>query len=165
MDNIENLINKITIINNDIERYRLEKGVDQTMKEMGCEFDNLCEELAKTGDSRGLLYLLDYFNDDFDLNNEGVLEWIQNNIGANFSLEQILEAFYKKFDQLATKNVARCVYISYWFLSHEMFKDFRRMFNTVKSNASEKFLDRLDAWADEDYPKERKILREDMKKW
>ena len=166
MNNIEKLIEQISALKAFIDaRDSSWITIRNTDINLAIEFDRLCEELAKTHDMRGLLYLLDYFDEEFDLEYEGVLECIQNDIGANFTLVQILEAFYKKFDQLITKHVSRAAYFSYWFLDNEMFDDFRKMFNTVKSNQSEKLLNRLDDWADDDYAEERKLLREDMKKW
>ena len=165
MDRVEELIGRISQINSDIRDYKAKYGVEQVMKDMGHEFDNLCEELAETHDIRGLLYLLDYFDEEFDLEYEGVLEVIQSEIGANFKLDQILEAFYEKFDQILKKNISRATYFSYWFLSNEMFEGFRKMFNEVRSSKSEEFLERLSSWCNGDYEEEQSILREDMKKW
>ena len=166
MDNVETLIKQIGTLKDFIDAMDSSWiSVRGTEVNLAIKFDELCEELAKTKDQRGLLYLLDYFDEEFDDKYEGVLEVLQSDIGANFSLEQILFAFYEKFDQLLHKHMRRCVYISYWFLSNEMFDEFREMFNTVRSTKSQEFLESLASWCDDDYNEERDLIREDMKKW
>ena len=169
MDRVEELIERISSLNDEIEEYKIKNGVDQNLKAIGHKFDELCEELAKTKDQRGLLYLLDYFDEEFDDKYEGVLEVLQNAIFDNYSYDRIIEAFYEKFDRLLHKNQWRAECISRnFFDSDEDFEKFRDMFNAVKSVKSKEFLDSLETWLDSSYDvglEGVEILREDMKKW
>ena len=124
----------------------------------------LVDELIKTKDSEVLECLLEFFNEE---NEEygGFCEHLKSQIGANFTLDQLLNALYKKFDYLIENDVSKLVQFSFWFFSSNMFESFRNMFNQIHSVNSEKYLNELDDWSENDYIIERKILREDMKKW
>ena len=165
MDKVEELIKETIKAKFNLEEAEYGDDLDENGNDVGLYFLEKAKRLAETHDIRGLYLLLDYFDEKFDLEYEGVLERIQNEIGANFKLDQILEAFYEKFDQMLKKNISRATYFSYWFLSNEMFEGFRKMFNEVRSSKSEEFLERLSSWCNGDYEEEQSILREDMKKW
>ena len=130
------------------------------------EFVDNMEYLATTKDQEVLEHLLDFFVKDFDLNVGGVCETLETDIGDNFSLDQILKAFYKKYNFLANNNLNRCVQFSMWFIWHNKFEGFRRMFNTVKPELAEKIIGGMANWDDDhEYDRELNILREDMKTW
>ena len=170
MDNVETLIKQIGTLKDFIDAMDSSWiSVRGTEVNLAIKFDELCEELAKTKDQRGLLYLLDYFDEEFDDKYEGVLEVLQNAIFDNYSYDRIIEAFYEKFDRLLHKNQWRAECISRnFFDSDEDFEKFRDMFNAVKSVKSKEFLDSLETWLDSSYDvglEGVEILREDMKKW
>jgi hypothetical protein len=123
------------------------------------------EELALTKDKEVLECLLDFFEKQFDSDSEGVLESLESFIQCNFTSDQIIEAFYKKFDSFMNRNLWRCVHICWNSLFiEENFEKFRKMFNSVKSKHSEKFLKEMFDWAPEG-EKQISILENDMKKW
>ena len=173
MDRVEELIERISQIDGEIRDYKARYGVDQVMKDMGHEFDNLCEELARTNDMRGLLYLLDYFDVEFDLEYEGVLQVIENDIFDNYSYTEIIEALYEKFDKLLNKHIEKVVrFVIPFFEELEDFERFRKMFNEVRASKSEEFLDKLlEIFSKESFRNYYEygidwinLLREDMKK-
>ena len=119
--------------------------------------------LVKTKDVNVLFELLDFFNEE-NKNIGGILEDLKSQIGDNFSLKQILEAFYGKFDSLIKNDIETAVEMSMWFWESDEFDEFRKMFNTVKSEKSEDFLDEFVSW----FPNLEEgvnILRDDMQKW
>ncbi len=124
---------------------------------------NTIEELCRTKDNEVLVKLLDFFNKE---NDEwgGFTERLQNEISDNFSLEQILQAFYKKYNSLANNDLDVCAYISMWFIWGEEFDPFRRMFNAVKPELAEKILDKMDK-RNKNRTNCIEILRQDMKTW
>ena len=114
--------------------------------------------------------LFDFFDRDLDFKTNGTLESLQTNIENNFSIDQILIAFHKKFDFLANKNLFRCVIMSEaFFCKEKFFKEFRAIFNTAKLTKSDEFISELIKWFGKDYEGGIKLrvelLREDMKKW
>lgn len=126
------------------------------------DFCYIADELVLTKNQEVLECLLDFFEEEFDYEAEGVLEGLKNGIGANYTLDQILAAFYKKFDSLIKNDIEICVEISQWyFYDKRVFENFRKMFNTVKSKKSEAFLTEFRGRLDEKVA----ILREDMKSW
>ncbi|MDR1375675.1 MAG: hypothetical protein LBJ45_02590 [Holosporaceae bacterium] len=105
------------------------------------------EKLIKTGDTEVLCELFDFFLsekvEDYD-----ICENLEDFMSGYFSEDQVLQVFYKKFDVLAEKNPERCVGIAYVnFFSRDendpTSRKFREMFNTIKSQHSEKFLEEL----------------------
>ena len=175
MDNVETLIKQIGTLKDFIDAMDSSWiSVRGTEVNLAIKFDELCEELAKTKDQRGLLYLLDYFNAEFDDKYEGVLQCLENDIFDNYSNLEIVDAFYEKFDQLLHRNIERAKGFCFpFFEEDENFEYFRRMFNTVKSEKSLELLNMLNrsfsksSFADYyEYGIEfLEILREDMKKW
>lgn len=128
-------------------------------------FVDLTPLLSASKDDDVLVEILTFFEEEFDYEFEGVCEDLKSQIGINFTLDQLLQALYKKFDYLATHNVSRLVQFSFWFFANDMFAEFREMFNIIKSNQAKKYLDELDDWSEDDFEDERALLREDMKKW
>jgi hypothetical protein len=139
------------------------------------EFDDHLEILAATKDTEVLIHLLDFFDEEFDCEVDEACEILRSRIGANFTQDQLIEAFYKKFDTVADHYLSMCRQMCMWYIRSGYFKQFRKMFNTVKSQHSAKVLDKLKTyfdcgkeheweWTDE----ERNMvytLEEDMKKW
>jgi hypothetical protein len=134
---------------------------------------NLMDELCATKDTEVLSELLDFFtaeNDEWG----GFSEHLRAQIGANFSLDQLIEAFYKKFDSFAGNCLEMCVIMSMICIRNRQINDghwdrFRQMFNTVKSEHSGKILEGLKSWFTDTWTKEEKgmvyALEEDMKRW
>jgi hypothetical protein len=130
--------------------------------------------LAATKDMEILEHLLDFFDRNFDYEVNEVCECLKMKIGANFSLDQLIEAFYKKFDHFAKKYLEMCAEMSIWCVRNRQINDghwdrFREMFNTVKSPRSSEVLEELKSWIDSSWLEEEKnmvyALEEDMKKW
>jgi hypothetical protein len=128
------------------------------------EFDDHLEALAATKDTEVLEHLLDFFNEEFDCEVDEACERLKAEIGSNFTLDQIIEALYKKFDSFAGNYLGMCVQISWHMFSDENFEKIRKVFNVVKSQHSEKFLQKMYDWAPENM-NYIDILRNDMKKW
>jgi hypothetical protein len=128
------------------------------------EFDDHLEVLAATKDTEVLEHLLDFFDEEFDCEVNEACEHLKAEIGANFTLDQIIEALYKKFDSFAENYLGMCVQISWHMFSDENFEEFREMFSAVKSQHSEKFLQKMYDWAPES-TNYADLLRNDMKKW
>jgi hypothetical protein len=139
------------------------------------EFDSNLEELAATKDQEVLEHLLDFFDERFDVEVDEACEILQSVIGSNFTLDQVIEAFYKKFDQFAEKYPGMCGEMSMVCIRNRQIDDghwdrFREMFNAVRSKHSAKILEevkhyfRCNSWTDE----EKNMvyaLEEDMKSW
>ncbi|MDR1233165.1 MAG: hypothetical protein LBJ75_02820 [Puniceicoccales bacterium] len=127
--------------------------------------DFLCESKEQ-----GVLEaLLDFFTSENEQYG-GVCENLKAQIGANFSLEQIIEAFYKKFDSLAENDFGICAEMSMWCVRNEHGEQFRKMFNTVKSKHSKEIVKDLKASAseynwEEDVKEAIDTLEGDMKNW
>jgi hypothetical protein len=133
------------------------------------------EALAATKDTEVLEHLLDFFDEEFDCEVNEACEILRSRIGVNFTQDQLVEAFYKKFDVVAGNYLDMCQQMCMWCIRSGYFEQFRKMFNTVKSKHSAKVLDELKTyfdcgkehgweWTDE----ERNMvyaLEEDMKKW
>lgn len=171
MTDIDKLIKDTNSAKLNLELAQYGDDLDSENRNVGMYFLEKCEELAKTHDINGLFCLLDYFDEEFDIKYNGALERLQNNIFDNYSYDEIIEAFYEKFDQLLKKNMDRaCVLCMDFFYWEEDFEKFRTMFNTVKSCESGKFLIEIYSWLPDDCDAEIgkegvEILREDMKKW
>ncbi|MDR1232929.1 MAG: hypothetical protein LBJ75_01555 [Puniceicoccales bacterium] len=158
----EFFINYNDILDDDFYRRRL-------------EFDNYLEILAKTQDTEVLEHLLDFFDEEFDCEVDEVCEHLRAKIGANFTQDQLIEAFYKKFDIVAGNYLGICRQMCMWCILSGYFEQFRKMFNAVKSKHSAKVLDKLKAYFDcgrehgWEWTDEEKnmvyTLEEDMKKW
>lgn len=116
---------------------------------------------------RSFDYFLEEDNDAALMN--GGCESLEGEIEANFSVEQLLEVLYKKFENLLSKNMRRSIHFAQWFLNlehPEYFAEFRKMFNTIKASQSEQFLRKLSEMTNYELGQEQiKLLREDMKKW
>ena len=147
----------------DMLNYKDDLSIEENEKCFDIAYDTL-NELIKTKDSEVLEYLLEFFCEDHE-DYGGICEHLKSQIGANFTLDQLLNALYKKFDYLIENDIEMAYEMSSWFLYYKRFEDFRQMFNTVKSKQSEIFINRLDKWCGDDFPNEIAILREDMKKW
>jgi hypothetical protein len=134
-------------------------------RDMCADFAEACEEAAKTGEMDVLLQLIDFFDDAIDDEFGGVLESLESTVQCNFASDQIIEAFYKKFDSFMGKNLWRCIHICWNSLFvEETFEKFREMFNSVKSKHSENFLKEMCEWAPEGED-QINILKNDMEKW
>jgi hypothetical protein len=141
------------------------------------EFDDHLEVLAATKDTEILEYLMDFFDEEFDCEVDEACEILKSRIGANFTLNQIIEAFYKKFNTVAESYFDACVEMSMWCIRNRQIDDghwdrFREMFNTVKSKHSPRILEKLKTWFNETWStwtdEEKAMvyaLEEDMKKW
>jgi hypothetical protein len=146
-------------------------------EEILLEVTHSLESLVLTEDTEVLCELFDFFisekADEYDM-----CEVLDDLITSYFTSEQILQAYYQKFDSLAEKNPERCVSaVSIYFFYQENdteFEKFRKMFNTIKSQHSGKFLEELKSllfagsYVDKIY-KMKKVrvhaLEEDMKSW
>jgi hypothetical protein len=142
---------------------------EQENRENGQKFFDAIELLCKSHDSEILENLLDFFTKENERYG-GVCETIKSQIGANFTLDQIIGAFYKKFDTLAENDLGICIEMSMWCVRNEHGEQFRRMFNAVKSKHSKEIVEDLKASAleydwEEDAKKAIDALEEDMKSW
>jgi hypothetical protein len=156
------------IYNENLETMRKYMHWDNTLteeenKKNGEKYFTAVDFLCKSKDQEVLEHLLDFFSKENE-NCGSVCESLKAQIGTNYTLEQLITAFYKKFDSLIKKSINRCVQISWHMFTDENFEKFRKMFNTVKSEDSEKFLQEIHDWApeEENYIN---ILRDDMKEW
>ncbi|MDR1401960.1 MAG: hypothetical protein LBI81_03345 [Puniceicoccales bacterium] len=127
-------------------------------------FVNPISEVVKSKDVEVLEHLLDFFEHRFDYDIEGVCESLKARIEANFTLDQLLEAFYRKFDTLAENDLSMCAELSMWCLWRGKFEEFRKMLNTVKPTKTLELLDKMEDW-DKEHKVNIDILREDMKSW
>jgi hypothetical protein len=134
----------------------------------------IIDPIVRTGDIDVLPNLFDFFLEE-KAHTYDFCEALEDLIHAYFFKEQILQAYYQKFDSLAEKNPERCVSIAsvYFFYDGSDYEKFRKMFNTVRSKHSVKILEILKRklktnieWIDKE--KDRAMvytLEEDMKKW
>lgn len=149
------LINRLLRYNENISKEDDEKNFDKAL--------NLMKRLASAKKTEALCELLDVFNgenEDFG----GFCESTKTHIAINYSLDQLLQAFYKKFDSLINNDMDIAVEMSMWFFEDDKFEEFRTMFNFVKSPKSDRFLDEFLRWFP-DYQEEVDILRGDMNRW
>lgn len=123
------------------------------------------DELIETKDQEVLENLLNFFNEDFEDYFECICESLMCQIDVNYTPDQLLNVFYKKFDGFAKNDPWRCHVMSLKFFHDEYFDEFRKMFNLVKSKSSELFLEEFNNEYDRELSPQVKILREDMKKW
>ena len=139
-------------------------------EELDKRFDigfDMMEEIAQSQDVGLLPDLLELFtdrNEDFG----GVCETLQNDIEANFTVDQIIESVSKKFDYLIENDLNRFANFSQNFFCYEMpeaFKNFRAMFNRVKPKEATKYIDAIEEWVGKCFQDEIALLREDIKKW
>jgi hypothetical protein len=133
----------------------------------------IIESLVLTLDTEILCELFDFFITETE-NEYKVCETLEDLILDHFPDEQILQAYYQKFDSLAEKNPERCVFIAivYFFSQESDYEKFRKMFNIVRAKHSVKILEILKRklkthieWIDKE--KDRAMvytLEEDMKK-
>jgi hypothetical protein len=133
---------------------------DEEIRQADIMHYNLIEELAKSKAPEVLLELFDFYTEkNGDLG--GFDEMMNNAVMLNYSVDQILEALYKKSDLRGGCFMMRT--LARWIWAGGFFEDFRKMFNTVKAKCSEEFLRRMD------YPSDLWLLvstlREDMKRW
>ncbi len=147
----------------DMLDYKDELSIEENEKCFDVAYDNL-NELVETKDQEVLESLLEFFCEDHE-DYGGICEHLKSQIDYNFTLDQLMQAFYKKFDYLVKNDLEMAYEMSSWFLYSNMFNEFREMFNTVKSADSNVFIDRLDKWCGDEFPEEIVLLREDMKKW
>ena len=147
----------------DMLDYKDELSIEENEKCFDVAYDTL-NELVETKDQEVLESLLEFFCEDHE-DYGGICEHLESQIGCNYTLDQLIKTFYKKFDYLTNHAINRCKHLSSWFLYNEKFNEFRDMFNTVKSSGSSKFLDALQKWIGDEFPDEIALLREDMKKW
>lgn len=155
----------------DIKKLRLTKDMlkfdeNLSLEENDVHFDiayNIINEIVKIKDVEILESLLDFFTESNECT--GICEHLKSEISLNYTPEQILQTFYKKFDILIKNDIDMAVEMSMWFFDISVFNDFRKMFNTVKSGRSRDFLEEFSNWYAKDYPEEIAILREDMEAW
>jgi hypothetical protein len=104
----------------------------------------IIEPIVKTGDIDVLPNLFDFFLEEKAYTYD-FCEALGGLIFGYFSGEQILQAYYQKFDSLAEKNPERCVSIAsvYFFYDGSDYEKFREMFNAVRSKHSGKILEEL----------------------
>jgi hypothetical protein len=142
------------------------KNIDDDDLHKKCmdNFVNPMSEVVKSKDPEVLEHLLDFFEHRFDYDIEGVCETLKSQIGVNFTLDQLLQAFYKKFNTLAENDLSICAEMSMYYIWHNMFEDFRKMFNTVKPKKAPELLDKMDKW-NKGKTDCVGILRNDMKSW
>jgi hypothetical protein len=112
---------------------------------------------------------LDFFTEENEKYG-GLCEHMKVQIGVNYTLDQIIGAFHKKFDTLAENDLGICIEMSMWCVRNEHGEQFRRMFNAVKSKHSKEIVEDLKASAleydwEEDAKKAIDALEEDMKSW
>lgn len=125
------------------------------------------EEAFATKDVDVLNRAIDYFLEEpnnIGLENGGC-ESLLNDIFNNFTVEQIIEVLYKKFDILLEKNESRAEDFFISLINTGYFEGFRDIFNKTRSSKSESFLKSFAKYYAEDYPEEIAILREDMETW
>jgi hypothetical protein len=81
------------------------KSIDGEILQEKCvdNFLNPTEDLAATKDQEMLEHLLDFFDKEFNYEINEVCETLRSEIGSSFTLDQLIGAFYKKFDQFAEK--------------------------------------------------------------
>lgn len=140
---------------------------DETFDKHADDGFDMMRELVKTKDTDVLAELLELFNKKTEWYG-GVCETLQNDIETNFTVDQIIEAVSKKFDYLIENDLNRFANFSQNFFCYEMpeaFKDFRAMFNRVKPKEATKYIDAIEEWVGNYFPKEIALLREDMKNW
>lgn len=130
------------------------------------------DELSETGEQEILECLLDFFDRQFDDDINGVSESLESDVQCNFTSDQIIEAFYKKFDSFMEKNSMRCMKISMRFFdegNETDFLKFRVFFNFVKSKHAKELLDIFKEWFKYGWSEKSKnyvyTLENDMKKW
>jgi hypothetical protein len=139
---------------------------DEENRINGRKYFSAVDSLCKSKDQEVLESLLDFFTKENEQYG-GVCESLSTEIGDNFQLSQLLQALYKKLNKLLTDDFEMAGDICMWFLWHDMFDEFREMFNTVKPQLAEKLLDemlRLDRHKLR-YTQHINLLRDDMKSW
>ena len=150
---------KLLVWNTNLPSDELDANVDK-----GCD---LLDELVTIKDVDVLTELLEFFtdaNEDYG----GVCETLMNDIWNNYTADQIIEAISVKFDYLIKNDLSRFACLCNILFNQEDFVKFRKMFNKIKSNNSDKFLDELSKWIDSDYEVGLEgiaLLREDVRKW
>lgn len=139
-------------------------------EELDKNFDigsNLTRCIVKSKNTEALPDLLELFtdrNEDFG----GVCETLQNDIESNYTVKQIIKAVSHKFNYLIENDLDRFANLSQNFLRHdvpEAFIDFRSMFNKLKPQRADDYVDAVDEWVGKYFPKEISLPREDIKKW
>lgn len=159
MKNEVDLIKELWQENSELTEEELDKNFDEG-------FD-LMREIAKSQNTKLLPDLLELFtdrNEDYG----GVCETLMNDIWNNYTADQIIEAISVKFDYLIKNDLSRFACLCNILFNQEDFVKFRKMFNKIKSNNSDKFLDELSKWIDSDYEVGLEgiaLLREDVRKW
>lgn len=147
-----------------------QENLELTEEELDKNFDegfDLMREIAKSQNTKLLPDLLELFtdrNEDYG----GVCETLMNDIWNNYTADQIIEAISVKFDYLIKNDLSRFACLCNILFNQEDFVKFRKMFNKIKSNNSDKFLDELSKWIDSDYEVGLEgiaLLREDVRKW
>lgn len=123
---------------------------------------NLMEELVITKSADVLCGLFDLFTEE---NENGVCETLENQIFQNFTMEQIIEALYKKFPILLINNKMRAEAFAEACMNTNNFDKFRDIFNKAKSSESRVFIDKFRESYGKDFSEEISILMEDMKNW
>ncbi|MDR0742456.1 MAG: hypothetical protein LBE98_03260 [Puniceicoccales bacterium] len=88
--------------------------IDSSQREYDDVFLPNMEALAATKDTEVLEHLMDFFDEEFDYEVNEACEYLKAEIGANYTLDQIIEVFYKKFDKVAENYLSMCVEMSMW---------------------------------------------------
>ncbi|MDR0742442.1 MAG: hypothetical protein LBE98_03190 [Puniceicoccales bacterium] len=152
-------------------------AADRKDSEIMLEGLRTIEKLVKiaAGDLEILCELFYFFLEENE-NTYDFCEKLNDLIDAYFNDDEMLRTYYQKFDLFAWKNPERCVSIAtmsfYDFYENIKlrYEKFRKMFNTVRSKHSGRFIEELKKrskcgkWSDEE--KDRiYALEEDMKNW
>lgn len=135
---------------------------EENNKNMRLHIDAV-NRLCSTKDQEVLESLLDFFTKENEQYG-GVCENLESDITDNFSIDQVLQVFYKKYNFLANNDLDRCIHFSMWFLWGDKFDEFREMFNTVRPELADKLLAEMLSW-DTEYAEHINLLRDDMKSW
>jgi hypothetical protein len=151
-----------------------DKEIDKLNEEL-----DLVEELADSKDPEVLPALFDLLiEEEKDENTclEGFAEPLTEAIARNYTLEQVLEVFFEKFDAMFSQRFpGEYVGIATWFFGHAirtkrffeepMFKKFREKFNALRSKYSETFLLEMVNSSRPELNKIIETLYHDMKGW
>jgi len=140
---------------------------DETFNKYADDGFDMMREFTKSKDIEILSELLELFNKKTEWYG-GVCETLQNDVEANFTADQIIEAVSTKFDYLIENDLSRFANFSQNFFRYdhpEIFIKFRGMFNKAKPRLAENYVDAIEEWVGKYFPNEIAILREDMKTW
>lgn len=140
-------------------------GPSEEAEKMFDEGYALMQELIQTRDTNVLSALMElFYSKDIEINT-GICETLESEIFQNYTMEQVIEALYKKFPELVANNEMRAEHFAGACISRGYFEEFRNVFNSTHTFHYENFFAELSEWIGEDYPEEISILRKDMEAW